>query len=150
MGNPVLWWFSVWGILLLILMLFNRVWHWEKNKQARRKKIKLKHSFQFPHASEMWFLLYLIINWLSNFLPWSRVSRCTFLYHYMGALVFAILAFSWWVDRWLNSRKNHIKIIGFTIIFLILFAFVFWMPVYLGLPLSPQDWQLKMWFQSWI
>ncbi|MEB3339456.1 phospholipid carrier-dependent glycosyltransferase [Okeania sp.] len=150
MGNPILWWLSVWGILLLILMLFNRIWHWEKNRQARRKKIKLKQTFQFPPASEMWLLLYLIINWMSNFLPWSKVSRCTFLYHYMGALVFAVLAFSWWVDRLLNSRKNYLKIIGFTTIFIVFLAFVFWMPVYLGLPLSPQDWQLRMWFRSWI
>ena len=150
MGNPPLWWFSTWAILLLILMLFNCVWHWEKNRQARHKKIKLKHIVKFPPASEMWLLLYLVINWLSNFIPWIRVSRCTFLYHYMGALVFAILGFSWWVDRWLNSRQIRLRIIGVTVIFIILFGFVFWIPVYLGLPLSPQNWQLRMWFRSWI
>ncbi|ABG50275.1 glycosyl transferase, family 39 [Trichodesmium erythraeum IMS101] len=150
MGNPILWWFSTWGILLLILMLFNRVWHWEKNRQARRKKIKLNHLFKFPPPSEMWLLLYLVINWLSNFMPWSRVSRCTFLYHYMGALVFAILGFSWCLDRWLNSQQASLRIMGVTMIFIVLFAFVFWMPIYLGLPLSPQNWQFRMWFRSWI
>ena len=150
MGNPILWWFSIWAILLLILMLFNRVWHWEKNRQARHKRIKLKESIRFPPTLEMWLLLYLVINWLSNFFPWIRVSRCTFLYHYMGALVFAILGFSWWVDRWLNSRKVVYRMTGVTIIFIVLCAFVFWMPVYLGLALSPQNWQFRMWFHSWI
>ena len=150
MGNPILWWFSIWAILLLILMLFNRVWHWEKNRQARHKRIKLKESIRFPPTLEMWLLLYLVINWLSNFFPWIRVSRCTFLYHYMGALVFAILGFSWWVDRWLNSRKVVWRMTGVTMIFIVLCAFVFWMPVYLGLALSPQNWQFRMWFHSWI
>ena len=150
MGNPILWWFSIWAILLLILMLFNRVWHWEKNRQARHKRIKVKESIRFPPTLEMWLLLYLVINWLSNFFPWIRVSRCTFLYHYMGALVFAILGFSWWVDRWLNSRKVVWRMTGVTMIFIVLCAFVFWMPVYLGLALSPQNWQFRMWFHSWI
>ena len=150
MGNPILWWLSIWAILLLILILFNRVWHWEKNRQARHKKIKLKQIIKFPHPSEMWLLLYLVINWLSNFIPWSRVSRCTFLYHYMVALVFAVLGFSWLVDRWLNSLHIRFKIMGVTMIFIVLLAFIFWIPVYLGLPLSPQNWQLRMWFRSWI
>ncbi|MEY3222145.1 MAG: hypothetical protein RLZZ203_1001, partial [Cyanobacteriota bacterium] len=29
-------------------------------------------------------------------------------------------------------------------------AFVFWMPIYLGLPLSPHDYRMRMWFNSWI
>ncbi|NET14099.1 MAG: dolichyl-phosphate-mannose--protein O-mannosyl transferase, partial [Okeania sp. SIO1H6] len=85
-----------------------------------------------------------------NFLPWSKVTRCTFIYHYMGAAVFAILALAWWLDKWLNNRQVHLRAIGVTVIFIILFAFVFWMPVYLGLPISPQNWQMRMWFRSWI
>jgi dolichyl-phosphate-mannose--protein O-mannosyl transferase len=68
----------------------------------------------------------------------------------MGALVFAILGFSWWVVRWLNSRKVVWRMTGVTMIFIVLCAFVFWMPVYLGLALSPQNWQFRMWFHSWI
>jgi dolichyl-phosphate-mannose--protein O-mannosyl transferase len=35
-------------------------------------------------------------------------------------------------------------------IFLILLAFIFWLPVFLGLPLSPQEFQSRMWLPSWI
>lgn len=150
MGNPALWWLSAVAILLLIFMLVNRFWDWEKSRQARHKKIKIKQLVKFPPSSEMWLLLYLVLNWLANFLPWIRVSRCTFIYHYMGAAVFAILGLAWLVDRWLNSRQIRLRMMGVTVIFLILTAFVFWMPVYLGLPLSPQDWQLRMWFHSWV
>jgi dolichyl-phosphate-mannose--protein O-mannosyl transferase len=29
-------------------------------------------------------------------------------------------------------------------------AFIFWIPIYLGLPLSPDDYRMRMWFNSWI
>jgi dolichyl-phosphate-mannose--protein O-mannosyl transferase len=27
---------------------------------------------------------------------------------------------------------------------------LYWMPLYLGLPLSPDQWKLRMWLPSWI
>jgi len=36
---------------------------------------------------------------------WVRVTRCTFLYHYMGASVFAGLAIAWLVDQGLHSYR---------------------------------------------
>jgi len=65
-------------------------------------------------------------------------------YHYMGASVFAGLA-AWLVDRCIVTDPNprcHRYISSL--------AFVFWMPVYLGLPLSPQSYGLRMWLRSWI
>lgn len=83
----------------------------------------------------MWLLLYIVISWLSNFFFWIRVSCCIFLYYYMGVLVFVILGFFWWVDRWLNSWKVVYRMMGVIIIFIVLCVFVFWMFVYLGLVL---------------
>ena len=97
-----------------------------------------------------WIAVYLVLNWLANLLPWARVTRCTFIYHYMGASIFASLALAWIVDRWLHSYRNQLRALGISVIFLILLAFVFWMPVYLGLPLSPESYKLRMWFPSWI
>jgi dolichyl-phosphate-mannose--protein O-mannosyl transferase len=39
---------------------------------------------------------------------------------------------------------------GVTIIFLVLGAFIFWMPIYLGLPLSQWEWKIRMWLASWV
>jgi dolichyl-phosphate-mannose--protein O-mannosyl transferase len=68
----------------------------------------------------------------------------------MGASVFAALALAWLVDRWLDSDRIEYRSAGITVIFLVLLAFVFWLPIYLGLPLSPQEYQFRMWFRSWI
>jgi dolichyl-phosphate-mannose--protein O-mannosyl transferase len=68
----------------------------------------------------------------------------------MGAVVFAIMAAAWWCDRWLHSRQPDRKIMGMTAIVLVVMAFLYWLPIYLGLPLSPEEWKLRMWLNSWI
>src|SRR4028119_306589 len=131
MGNPILWWLSTAAILILI--------------------VQLAHTFlqgggwKYPLQSSNWIGLYLILNYAANLLPWVRVTRCTFIYHYMGSSVFATLALAWIIDRWLYSPKPILKKTGITVIFLVLLAFVFWMPIYLGLPLEQQAYQIRMW-----
>ncbi len=142
MGNPILWWLSTAAILLMLLVVF--------------KDFLSKDGFfkNYPTPSS-WIALYLVINWLANLLPWMDVKRCTFLYHYTGSSIFAGLALAWIVDKWLSSNRPRLRTAGFTVISLILLAFVFWMPIYLGLPLSTNKWsldsyQLRMWLRSWI
>jgi dolichyl-phosphate-mannose--protein O-mannosyl transferase len=136
MGNPILWWLSTAAILLLLVLLTQRF---------------LKAAgWKSPLTPQTWISLYLVLNWLASLLPWVRVTRCTFLYHYMGASVFSGLALAWLVDRWLNSKEPQYRSAGITVIFLVLVAFVFWLPIYLGLPLSVKAYNLRMWFPSWI
>lgn len=137
MGNPFLWWLSTAAILLLLLLLIQRF----VEGSGRKPGVT-------PHT---WIALYLVLNWIAQLLPWARVTRCTFLYHYMGASVFSGLALAWLVDRWIQNRnKPHYRSAGVTVIVVVLLAFVYWMPIYLGLPLSPADYHLRMWFSSWI
>lgn len=137
MGNPFLWWLSTAAILLLLLLLVQRF----IEGSGRQPGVT-------PHT---WIALYLVLNWVAQLLPWVRVTRCTFLYHYMGASVFSGLALAWLVDRWIQNRsKPHYRSAGVTVIVVVLLAFVYWLPIYLGLPLSPADYQLRMWFSSWI
>ncbi|NEO24393.1 MAG: phospholipid carrier-dependent glycosyltransferase [Moorea sp. SIO4A5] len=136
MGNPFLWWLSTTAILLLLLLLTQRIL-----EGVGWKSIPTSYT---------WITLYLIVNYAANLLPWTKVTRCTFLYHYMGASVFSGLALAWLVDRWLHSEKNQYRSAGFTVILVVVLAFIFWLPIYLGLPLSESGYQLRMWFRSWI
>lgn len=149
MGNPILWWLSTLAIFLLLLILISRFGFFFKYEISRKKSDRFLQLPHFPANPEMWLLLYLVMNWMANFLPWAKVSRCIFLYHYMSSYVFAILALGWWLDRWFRSRKTHLKLIAILSILLVLLAFNFWLPVYLGLPLSPLGWKIRMWFISW-
>ncbi|HBQ98084.1 MULTISPECIES: dolichyl-phosphate-mannose--protein mannosyltransferase [unclassified Roseofilum] len=127
-GNPLLWWSSTVAIALLSLCFLQR--------------------YSSPTLFNL--SLYLGINYITNWLPWSIVSRCLFLYHYMGALIFAILALSVILERWLYHSRRKFRILAIGILGVMAIAFLFWLPIYLGLPLSPQGFRLRMWFNTWI
>ena len=68
----------------------------------------------------------------------------------MTAVIFAFMALAWLIDKCLRSSHIELRSFGFAVTFLILFGFIFWMPIYLGLPLSADAYKLRMWFSSWI
>ncbi|MGF1493069.1 MAG: dolichyl-phosphate-mannose--protein mannosyltransferase [Microcoleaceae cyanobacterium] len=167
MGNPVLWWLSVvaLGFLLLRLLVLAFVISWQyisnpcstnpdstyswKNQSVKVTQNQ-NHSIRLSPLNQFWLILYILVNWAANFLPWIQITRCVFLYHYMGALVFAIMGCSWWIGQLIQNRRLPLKLVGVSVIILCMTAFLFWLPVYLGLPISPDAWKVKMWFSSWI
>lgn len=143
MGNPFLWWFGAAALLFLLgMLLWQFITFW-----IRKKRFS-------PHAVlcvDTWIGLYLVINYTTNLLPWVKVNRCVFIYHYMTAVVFAFLAIAWLVDQCLRSYRMSLRALGVTITFVIVIAFVFWMPIYLGLPITQFEYRpMRMWFNSWI
>ncbi|MEB3179846.1 MAG: phospholipid carrier-dependent glycosyltransferase [Nostocaceae cyanobacterium] len=142
MGNPFLWWFS----LAAIVFLFGMLGWLVINKLVQQKRL----NALFPLSTNISIILYLLLNYAINLLPWVRVTRCLFIYHYMTAIVFGFMALAWLVDQCLRSYYIPLRSLGVTVIFIVLIAFVFWIPLYLGLPLSPEEYKLRMWFTSWI
>jgi dolichyl-phosphate-mannose--protein O-mannosyl transferase len=143
MGNPLLWWFSFAALLFLIVaVLFGKI----IIPSIQQKRLSLNSSFSVDTG----IALYLILNYAANLLPWVKVNRCVFIYHYMTAVVFAFMALAWLIDKCLHSYNLEFRVFGLTITFLIIIAFVFWMPIYLGLPLSADAYKMRMLFDSWI
>ncbi len=136
MGNPALWWLSTVAILLLLLLLLLRF------SRVGMGKLTL--------TLDPWIGFYLVLNYGANLLPWIMVSRCTFIYHYMGASVFAQLGLALIIDRWLNSHQSLGQIKAITVILAIIGCFLVFLPIYLGLPLSYEGYRLRMWFPNWI
>ncbi|WP_066425759.1 dolichyl-phosphate-mannose--protein mannosyltransferase [Anabaena sp. 4-3] len=142
MGNPFLWWFGFAALLFLLGMLLLPV----VVAVVKRKRLSLPAQL----SVDTWIGLYIVLNYAINLLPWVRVTRCAFIYHYMTAVVFAFLAIAWFIDQCLRSYYLPLRAVGMTISFMIIAAFIFWLPLYLGLPLSPEDYRLRMWFNSWV
>lgn len=142
MGNPFLWWFALAAIIFLLgfVMAKLAVPMVEKNRLFVPRNLTV----------DVWIGLYLVINYLTNLLPWVKVTRCVFIYHYMTAIIFSFIAIAWIVDRTINSYYPIVRAFGVTITFVIIAAFIFWIPIYLGLPLSMDAYQARMWFRSWI
>jgi dolichyl-phosphate-mannose-protein mannosyltransferase len=106
-------------------------------------------KWEIKQSPKLWIALYLLVNYSANFLPWIKVTRCTFIYLYMPAAIFGFLILAWLVERWLFSADIEFRLLGVTVIFLVVLAFVLWMPVYLGLPLSSAYFKWRMWLRSW-
>lgn len=143
LGNPPLWWFSTLAIAAMAGFLVWQLWHWLRAGS-------LSAGEQRPLSESFWVPFYLVINYAANFLPWTIVSRCTFVYHYLPAAAFSWLAIAWLIDRWLQSYRKELRVLALTVLFLILAGWVFWLPIHLGLPLSPAGFQSRMWLRSWI
>ncbi|AUT00678.1 dolichyl-phosphate-mannose--protein O-mannosyl transferase [Nostoc sp. CENA543] len=142
LGNPFLWWFGAVAILFLLLMLVAPI----VIPILKQRRLLLPENL----SVETWVALYLVLNYFVNLLPWVRVTRCVFIYHYMTGVVFAFLAIAWFVNQCLYSYHRSLRVVGVTISFMIIAAFVFWLPIYLGLPISPEGYRMRMWFNSWI
>ncbi|MBD1850391.1 phospholipid carrier-dependent glycosyltransferase [Leptolyngbya sp. GB1-A1] len=143
MGNPLLWWFST-----LAILLFLGVFLVQLRQMIRPQPDESGSAFR-PNSTR-WIVAYLALSWAANLLPWLSVKRCTFLYHYMPSLIFAILALAFILDRWLQSSVYWRKVTALGVLLTLLIAFIFWMPLYLGLPLTPEAIALRRWFPSWI
>ncbi len=136
MANPVLLWFSTGAMGLL---MGNFVWQ------------TLRRSSQFFTTIPLRGLtIYIVVNYGVSLLPWLGVSRCTFFYHYLPAYGFSILALALVLETLLQQPQTHYRVMAFTGLALVAIAFWYWLPIFLGLPLTPQGFSLRMIFPSWI
>ncbi len=130
MGNPLLWWFAFAAILIFFGSICQQL---------------IKTPIRELNIAAMGVPTYIIVNYAANLLPWVKVNRCLFIYHYMGAVLFAAMGLAWLVDEWLRSSSSRLRGLGLTVIFSTAIAFVFWLPIYLGLPLDKMGLGLRIW-----
>jgi dolichyl-phosphate-mannose-protein mannosyltransferase len=144
-GNPILAWLSTLAVILVVGMLVWRLRVWLMSKVNH----ELPHLIPAPQSPVFWTLLYISVSYAANLLPWTRVTRCTFLYHYASSYAFAILAIAWMIDRLLRSQDLFLRVVAGFITFIILCAFVFWLPLWLALPLSASEYEARLWLPIW-
>lgn len=143
MGNPVLWWLSTAAVLALALGWLGRqiVADPESTKTPRRDT-----ACCAPTTSTV--VAFIVINYLANWLPWALVSRCTFFYHAMGIATFGTLGLAWLMAQWLENGRD--RPLALLLLGAIALSFWFWLPLYLGLPLSPAALQHRWLLPGWI
>jgi dolichyl-phosphate-mannose-protein mannosyltransferase len=146
MGNPLLWW-------LALVAIFGCVWLIFKNPWLIIDRLAIEKAVLAPirelNINYLSLPLFIVINYAANLLPWVKITRCLFIYHYMGAVLFAIMGLAWLVDLWLRSNYRLWQVAGLTTIFSVAGAFVFWLPIYLGLSIEKNDLHFRLW-DFWI
>ncbi len=158
-GNPLLWWFALIAIALVLGILLQLVFQTVRTlRSPQSPKLPQSPSQTLTAiaaewgltATEVWLLLFITVNYGAQLLPWVRVTRCVFLYHYMGAYLFTSLALAWVLDRWLRGDRAYLRYISIGTLILITMSFFYWLPIYLGLPITPNQFKQLVWFKSWV
>jgi len=91
-------------------------------------------------------VFFILVGFILNFIPFIFITRPMFLYHYLTALIFVILALCLVVDL----LKKRAKILIFVLILLLALAsFIFFSPLTYGLKLKPQSFQTRIWSTNW-
>ena len=124
-GNPLVWWA---GIPALLYMVY--LWYKKKDRTAG----------------------FLVLSYLAQYLPWTLVSRCTFIYHYFPCVPFLVLM----IGYSMKQLKERMKPGAFTALLVLYGLCVFGMfllfyPVLSGSPVS-KDFvaEYLRWFDSWV
>jgi hypothetical protein len=139
LGNPVIWWASIAAVLSLPYFV-------------------LRHR-SFPAAL-------ILLGFVTQFLPWARVTRVIFLYHMFGGLIFMLLALAFVLVRIQRAGPVEIDFFGdhFSLatrwvvpafLVLVVLFFLFSYPLWTALPISDTSYlggfpTGKMWLRTWI
>lgn len=152
-GNPPLWWGTTIAIALVLglclLQVFGQTVGQAGQRMSRRSPRGASSALSL-YLQDQPLLIYVATSYIANLLPWLSISRCAFLYHYMPAYLFASMALAWLIDSWLSSQFLSFKILAVVLVLASIAGFLFWLPLFLGLPLSPEAWQLRIWLPSWV
>ena len=129
LGNPLIWWISIPALVTCAVLAL-----WRRS---------------YPAA-------FILLAFLSAWLPFSRVPRGLFLYHMLGGLPSMILAVAL-VLTWVRPLRlpSRLRAVGggtFAYAYLAAVAtlFIYFYPLWTGLPLPYSTWLNHMWVPSWI
>jgi hypothetical protein len=84
-------------------------------------------------------LVLLVVAFAFQFLPWTRIERATFHYHYLTAVIFAMVAVAYVVDEMLRSWSYRPLAIAFLVLAVAVGVLIF--P--LGAAVAMPDWYIS-------
>jgi dolichyl-phosphate-mannose-protein mannosyltransferase len=131
LGNPFIYWLGSLTMIFTILYIIIKL-------------ILHKAISRDPNTSKL--LLFIIVGFLANWLPFALIGRVMFLYHYEVALIFSIIAITYWVGALQPKNK---KIVSIFLVFVTLISFIYWSPLTYGLPLDNDQLKQRMWLPGW-
>lgn len=120
-GNPIIWWSSTVAVLVLFI------------------------GYLISKMGRNFISTFLLTGYVLNLLPFLQIKRVMFLYHYAVALIFAILMLVYLFDK-----ENRPTWALTCLVILAALSFILFSPLSYGLNLSPDQYNLRVWFNSWL
>jgi dolichyl-phosphate-mannose--protein O-mannosyl transferase len=133
--NPAL---SLFSFIAIVILTFK--WMGFVSESIGRQKI----------LDELYISSFILVGYYANFLPWAFPERSTFIYHYQPSAVFSFMALAYLLHEAVKKDKTESRMLYMATLALILISAIYWLPLHLGLPISPESFYSKMWFISWI
>lgn len=137
LGNPAVWWASTVGAVLSIWYLV----------LSPKSPVGLGPLLGIKNRRKDKILILLLGAYALNLLPFIGIQRVMFLYHYMIALVFAVLMLVYVVEKIYNERQAKIILTGLVLVSIA--SFFYFAPLTYGLKLSPAEYEKRVLFPSW-
>ena len=132
MGNPVIWWS---GFAALVWLLARHI-----KRQPADTACK----------TSTFVGIMLLIGYASQLLPWTLVTRCTFIYHYFTAVPFIILMICHYIDvksNTMDEKKLRLWLCVYLVVAALVFAFFY--PVLSGMDVPLAYARLTRWLPTW-
>lgn len=120
LGNPLAWWSS----LVVIPMLF----------------------YYFIRRDKNAFII--LASFLIFLLPWALFNRVLFYYHALTAFIFVSIGTAYLLEKLINDKFGRTAIFVFFAV--LLFLFIFFLPIWMGFPINTQDFYHRIWLKGWI
>lgn len=92
MGNPLIFWLGLPALAFLL-------WEGVKSIRIKAEEATGKLSLRVQLAPWQLPVLFVLLSYIGFWLPWSTQPRIMFLYHYLPALAFVVLALAYCVHR---------------------------------------------------
>ena len=129
-GNPVIWWAG-------IPAMITAAWMWIRNREESIPAQAVGQGSVFSSLDTN--LVFLLIGFLAQYLPWTLVPRGTYIYHYFASVPFLIIAITLGAEQLLakHSRTGKVFITVFCV--LAFAAFILFFPYVTGI-LAPVSW----------
>ncbi len=85
---------------------------------------------------------------LGQWLPWVRITRVGFIYHFFSVVPFGIVALTYWVERGLRAKAWRRWAAAYLVLVVLLFVLIY--PWISAVPIRDQDLANYQWLPSWI
>jgi dolichyl-phosphate-mannose-protein mannosyltransferase len=133
LGNPVVWWGSLLGVIAALLL-----WLFKPSVLGKRRNL----------------VAFLLAGYAVNYAPFAFIDRPMFLYHYLFALLFSVLILATMLSLVLDwqAQKYSEKAVDRTFITIgavVVISFLYFVPFTYGVPMLMQDILQHQWLQSW-
>jgi dolichyl-phosphate-mannose--protein O-mannosyl transferase len=133
LGNPAIWWFGLAAAGTAIVYAAKGIKSYAMAKNS-------------PARWEWYVVVFLLVAYAAQYLPWVGITRLTFIYHYFPSVPFVVLLITWFFRRYVKYRA---VIVGYVVLAAALFFFFY--PVLSGLPMEVAFvYRWHTWFSSWV